>query len=339
MNSRRVNMRDVAREAGVSLATVSLAMRGHPSIPVATRERILAVAERMGYRANARVAELMGEIRRNRAADRITESAALVWSDATREAVGGFGHLVEMEGAVRERLGRHGFGLDVFYREDESMKHVERVLRARGIRGVILAPLIRLPHRHLNWDWSRLSVVIAGSGLWRPEFHRVRFNHFEEMALILHHLRHRGKSRKVALISDKAVDARSQRAVVGGFLAHAGEGAEACVFESNGNDRVALLKWLRAFRPDHIVVGRADVIDWLLESGMESKLVLTSQYLHSDGERYAGIREDYGRLGSASAGQLLQQLTFHESGEPQDPIKIFITGRWEGAGEVGEGRE
>jgi len=46
----RVTMRKVAQKAGVHVTTVSLALRNHPKLPLATRQRIRAVAERMGYR-------------------------------------------------------------------------------------------------------------------------------------------------------------------------------------------------------------------------------------------------------------------------------------------------
>lgn len=57
-------MRDVARAAGVSVATVSIVMRGAPGVGEETRARVLAVAEDLGYRAN-RTARLM-KLRRTR---------------------------------------------------------------------------------------------------------------------------------------------------------------------------------------------------------------------------------------------------------------------------------
>jgi DNA-binding LacI/PurR family transcriptional regulator len=49
---RRLRLEDVAKEAGVSPATVSLALNNSPLVRPATRERILAVAERIGYSRN-----------------------------------------------------------------------------------------------------------------------------------------------------------------------------------------------------------------------------------------------------------------------------------------------
>jgi DNA-binding LacI/PurR family transcriptional regulator len=52
MPVQRVTIRDVAREAGVSTTTVSDALSGNGRLPVVTRERVAAVASRLGYRAS-----------------------------------------------------------------------------------------------------------------------------------------------------------------------------------------------------------------------------------------------------------------------------------------------
>src|SRR5262245_48848100 len=51
-------IRDVARLAGVSVASVSFALNGQPGVADDTRQRILAAAAQLGYRANTQAQAL-----------------------------------------------------------------------------------------------------------------------------------------------------------------------------------------------------------------------------------------------------------------------------------------
>lgn len=48
-----ITIYDVAREAGVSMATVSRVVNGNPNVKPATRKKVLETIERLGYRPNA----------------------------------------------------------------------------------------------------------------------------------------------------------------------------------------------------------------------------------------------------------------------------------------------
>lgn len=49
---KRVTLRDVGEAAGVHFTTAGLALRGDPRLDPETAARIIAVAQRLGYRAD-----------------------------------------------------------------------------------------------------------------------------------------------------------------------------------------------------------------------------------------------------------------------------------------------
>lgn len=53
VNKMNVTIYDVAREANVSMATVSRVVNGNPNVKPATRKKVVEVIERLGYRPNA----------------------------------------------------------------------------------------------------------------------------------------------------------------------------------------------------------------------------------------------------------------------------------------------
>ncbi|WP_106129222.1 LacI family DNA-binding transcriptional regulator [Pseudosporangium ferrugineum] len=57
---KRPTIADIAREAGVSKGAVSYALNDRPGVSEATRARILAIAERLGFRASAAARALAG---------------------------------------------------------------------------------------------------------------------------------------------------------------------------------------------------------------------------------------------------------------------------------------
>jgi LacI family transcriptional regulator len=79
--TRRPSIRDVARAAGVSATTVSFVLNDVPDahIGAATRQRVLSVVERLGYRPN----ELARGLRRAK-----TDTIGFLWTDASGVAGG-----------------------------------------------------------------------------------------------------------------------------------------------------------------------------------------------------------------------------------------------------------
>jgi DNA-binding LacI/PurR family transcriptional regulator len=81
------NLRTVARVAGVSLATASLALRDDPRIAAETRAKVRHSAEQLGYRVNPLISELMGTLRYRRRRQDVTMSEIAARAGVSRAKV------------------------------------------------------------------------------------------------------------------------------------------------------------------------------------------------------------------------------------------------------------
>jgi LacI family transcriptional regulator len=329
--SRNPNQRDIAKAADVCVATVSLAMRNHPSISDATRKRIRKIAEELGYRPNPRVSELMGQIRRNRSVDTLKERVALFWADMDAASVEALFYLREFESGARGLLEQNGIGLEVIYRDPEvSSNRVGQILHTRGIRGLILAPLMQQPRMELNWNWINLSVVIAGSAEWQPDFNRVRFNHFAELGILVQRITECGCQR-MGLVIDASLEQRSLHAIDGGFWAAVPDAVRKSdsLFKIEDQGREAFYDWVASFKPDSLIIGSPGVLRWIEAMDAPPPVFMRSLERPAEEEPFSGIRQDYAGLGEAAAEQLLAQFQINRTGVPQVPLQTLITGKWE----------
>jgi DNA-binding LacI/PurR family transcriptional regulator len=182
IGATKVRMADVAEAAGVSRATASLVLSGS-SLPIAaeTRERVIATARRMGYRAN--------RLAQNLARRRSGLIGTTVYSLHNPFYAGLVARLNE---AVRQRGYRLIFEA-TGYGEAEQRQAVED-LTAWSVEGMILywneklAPLTGLARENP-------ATVLLGSCALPEEIDGVQFDIYGGCAQVLDHLRGLGHRR------------------------------------------------------------------------------------------------------------------------------------------------
>lgn len=128
---QRATIHDVARAAGVSIGTVSLAMSDNPSVADATKERVREAAALLSYRPSAVGRALQA---------RRTNAVGVVVPHSSQHV---FSHLYFMEvlSGISEVLNRAGLTLVLSTapsEEDEEAAYL-KILRSQQVDGVILA--------------------------------------------------------------------------------------------------------------------------------------------------------------------------------------------------------
>ena len=128
--SNRVTIVDVAREAGVSYATVSRVLNDDPYVKLETRERVTAALDRMGYVANRQARSL----RTGR-----SQLVGVVLPDLANPV------FAPILGGIEAELARHGYSALVAHAPAEAGAQQELVDRLIGRRvdGLILATVRR----------------------------------------------------------------------------------------------------------------------------------------------------------------------------------------------------
>ncbi|MGI8868168.1 MAG: LacI family DNA-binding transcriptional regulator [Mycobacteriales bacterium] len=128
----RPTMKDVAAEAAVSLKTVSRALGNEPGVRTATRERVVAAANRLGFRRN----DLAASLRR---LDRSMATVGLVIED-----LGNPFYASVMRGVEAEMRARGHVLLVASSEEDSTLeREIVDTFLSRRVDGLIVVPASR----------------------------------------------------------------------------------------------------------------------------------------------------------------------------------------------------
>lgn len=318
----------VARAAGLSVATVSYALRGSSKIPEATRAEVRAVAARLGYRPNARVAELMSHIRGGRSPDS-AEVLALVWPEGSARDLDGFRHLVQA-GAV-ERARARGCRLTSFWLSAHGTPaRLAQVLRARGIAGVVFGPVNSGAPVALDWPWNDFAMAVVGMADWTQPLSRSGHHHYEAMRLTLTRL-HESGARRPAAWFEAATNLRAHRGWQAAWLAYAPPGSARRLRIADPEDAQDWPTWLARHRPDALVLGSTGELLAARKTGWKGPPDHTVLLSWQPGQGAAGIEQGYDTIAAHAVDLVIAQLQRNERGLPDPPRMLLFPGRWRDA--------
>src|SRR5215216_4720938 len=134
------SLRSLARQLGVSAATVSLALRDSARVVPATKRRVLQAARRAGYRVNPLVGSLMAAMRRASLAGFQASLIAVNVTNEPRPELTLY-HRQVYDGA-RRRARELGYTLELCWVGPHALTlaRLNAILRARNVPGVVVMP-------------------------------------------------------------------------------------------------------------------------------------------------------------------------------------------------------
>ncbi len=325
---RRVTLREVALAADVSISAASYALRGAGNIPATTAERVRAAAARLGYRPNARVGELMAHIRQARPLAK-AEPLALVYTEGDRKAAKRSAFAQRVESAAREHAAERGYRLDAFWLSEVegNGRRLGRILSARGITGVLVAPRVGHDRVELDWEWADFAAAVVGMSELSVTLPRASHHHYEAMREVLRRLGEMGARRPVALV-DAATNERAHRGWQAAWLACGPTAAVRRIWLYDDPKTEELADWIREMKPDALVVDelatlrRAQAAGW---SGVRERNIVLSWL---PGCEFGGIDQGYDAIAAHAVDLVVTQLQRNELGLPNPPPMILFPGRW-----------
>ncbi len=334
---RMISIKDIAAKVGVHYSTVSLALRNSPKIPKATRQRILEAAEQLGYVPDPLLKALSAYRRQTRpikyqggialiadtfAADQKKEEGN-TWQPAYSRISSQF--LIDCR-TYAERL---GFSLHLFSLESlkPSLAQVPKVLQARGIGCVILAP-VRNPRDTWNLDLKSFSVVAMGYTVGDAPYHHVSQNQFANTRLHIHELKKRGFKR-IGMHLNSHSDMRTRGRNRAAYLLEAQQDPRGLIPEILDEAHYSPQQWrswIKRERPDALICLEY-TMDELQQAGIRVPETLACSSMSLlDSSRMAGIDERSSQVIKETIERVVALWQNGEHGQPACATHLLVDG-------------
>ena len=332
-------MKDIANEAGVSTSTVCRALNSNPQIPEATRKRIQAVSDKLGYRPDPLLSAYASRRRGGKLDADITTIGYLTNFASRDEWRENTFYRLCYKG-MEERAERMGYRVEHFWLGEPGMgaERLSHILYHRGILGLCVAPMpqVREP---LILDWERFSSVTVGYSVMSPILHRSTAHHFHAIQEVIQRLYRYGYERVgLCLFSDtsRRVDelwlsgallAQEHRLSLEGYKEH---NFDTKTFLFNDSTLKQVPEWCAKEKLDVVISDNLIVMHTLEDSGISipDEVAFTTLNWEEDDPHIAGINQRPENIGSAAMDILVGQIRRNERGIPEVPKTMMVEGVW-----------
>lgn len=325
-----LNIRELARLAGVSPGAASLALRGRPGVSEETRKRVASLAAKHGYRPNPMVTALMTQVgaRQRRRVDSII--GLLTTLNVTRYPMHSTPRL--FLNGINQAAGRAGYVVEPFtHGHFDEQVPLARMLNTRRIRGVILHEM-QDEFVALTLDRSQFAFVAVGVPIVGLPVDFVCNDHRHSVSLALQNLRRLGYRRPGLALDGKRPEHAESGMLAAMLLAQFRDDAGDCItplVTAEWSPQV-LLEWYHHEKPDVILSSDHLALDWLRDGGVRVPREVGFAHMDVDPswKGIAGVDQCNEEVGAATMDLLISLLNGNRFGLPKHPRTVKLQGSW-----------
>jgi LacI family transcriptional regulator len=315
-----------------------MALREHPSIPAATRERIRAAATQLGYEPNPVFAALTRFHIDGRVRAAPPRLGYIVNRSLEKGAVFHDHHHALLEGA-RQQARTLGYELERLYvgEDHHDSRSVEKHLRSKKISGVIVADF-EPGFASLSLNWDEYAIVKINSMHLAPDAALISNDHLRDVRLAFKHLTALGY-RRIGLATGRADEERTNhRQTAGYFVEQAAIPPEQRIppllFPLNSSaDAVTkvLRHWVRQHKIDAVLCSWPNIDELLAAARLRvpHNVACASLAVVDPESRLTGIRPNLAMVGIKAVSLLVTQVKSGERGVPEFASTTYVQSFWQ----------
>jgi len=331
--SPRITLKDIAARAGVHLSTVSLALRDHPRIPQATRDRIRQAAAELSYEPDPMLSALA--IYRDRSRPKVFHGTLAWLGNTTRDFNWrDSSHYSNYFKGASHRARDYGFNVDIFDFSTPvtSPQRLSSIFRARNINGLLICPH-PTGYTGIDFPWSDSSLITFGYSMVTMtslRLNTVASAHYRNMRRAMREVYKRGY-RRVGLVIEAHTDMVCDYNISAAYMLEQSLSGERSipVYRDLRENHDGFKPWMKRHKVEVVITTQGYVRTLLeMEEISSGKVALVNLTLPGGNSHVSGMIEDDAKIGSVAADLLIAAIHRGERGIPLEPRCTHLEGVW-----------
>ncbi len=336
---RRPALKDVARESGYHITTVSKALRDNPGIPEVTRRAIQDVAHRLGYERNP-VYFALSRFRQEGDVCAPTPCIAYLENFGLGSGVSRPpSRQVILDGA-RAQAKLLGFRLEVLTvgEDDYDSRSLAKYLREHRITGIVIG-VFQPGFAEIALNWDEYAVAKIHSCHTEPDATVVGNDQLREVRLAFRRLSALGYRRIGLAVGRSDEDACGHRHTAGYLMEEASLPPDRQVppllFPYNVTQKelgAMIGRWVRRNKVDVVVCNWHSIQRMLERDGLHTPDEVACACLclcDPAPPGLAGVRPRLDLVGERAVSIVVAQLRSGDRGPPEYPSSIYVQSTWQ----------